>query len=136
MLGAVIITIYSGGIESPFIFVLAIIVFAGYVTTKVFGQLYLILNLAVLTLLFLYDTGDFTISENTVPTEARDWFAYLSAMFAVYLLGGVFGKNLLSAHHKLYKSRNEIQERIEEKETLLKEVHHRVKTTCKRFPVF
>ncbi|MBA4746429.1 MAG: sensor histidine kinase [Muricauda sp.] len=127
MLGAVIITIYSGGIESPFIFVLAIIVFAGYVTTKVFGQLYLILNLAVLTLLFLYDTGDFTISENTVPVEARDWFAYLSAMFAVYLLGGVFGKNLLSAHHKLYKSRNEIQERIEEKETLLKEVHHRVK---------
>lgn len=127
MLGAVIITLYSGGIESPFVFVLAIIVFAGYVTTKVFGQLYLILNLAVLTLLFLYDTGDFKISANTVPVEARSWFAYLSATFAVYLLGGVFGKNLLSAHHRLYKSRNEIQERIDEKETLLKEVHHRVK---------
>ncbi|MER3317654.1 MAG: sensor histidine kinase [Allomuricauda sp.] len=127
MIGAIIITIYSGGIESPFIFVLAIIVFAGYVTTKVFGQLYLIINLAVLTLLFLYDTGDFRISENMVPLESRSWFAYLSAVFAVYLLGGVFGKNLLSAHHRLYKSRNEIQERIEEKETLLKEVHHRVK---------
>ena len=127
MLGAIIITLYSGGIQSPFVFVLAIIVFAGYVTTKVFGQLYLILNLAVLTLLFLYDIGDFKISENTVPAESRHWFAYLSAMFAVYLLGGVFGKNLLRAHHRLYKSRNEIQERIEEKETLLKEVHHRVK---------
>ncbi|WP_421812530.1 sensor histidine kinase [Flagellimonas sp.] len=127
MLGAIIITLYSGGIESPFVFVLAIIVFAGYVTTKVFGQLYLILNLAVLTLLFLYDIGDFKISENTVPAESRHWFAYLSAMFAVYLLGGVFGKNLLRAHHRLYKSRNEIQERIEDKETLLKEVHHRVK---------
>ncbi|WP_318311414.1 sensor histidine kinase [Flagellimonas crocea] len=127
MLGAIVITMYSGGIASPFVFVLAIIVFAGYVTTKVFGQLYLILNLAVLTILFLYDIGDFKISENTVPLEARSWFAYLSAMFAVYLLGGVFGKNLLSAHHRLYKSRNEIQERIEEKETLLKEVHHRVK---------
>nr|WP_321411677.1 histidine kinase dimerization/phosphoacceptor domain -containing protein [uncultured Allomuricauda sp.] len=127
MLGAVIITLYSGGIESPFVFVLAIIVFAGYVTTRVFGQLYLILNLAVLTLLFLYDTGDFKISENTVPLESSDWFAYLSALFAVYLLGGVFGKNLLSAHHRLYRSRNEIQERIDEKEILLKEVHHRVK---------
>ncbi|MBR9853013.1 MAG: sensor histidine kinase [Algicola sp.] len=127
MIGAIIITMYSGGIQSPFIFVLAIIVFAGYVTTKVFGQLYLILNLAVLTLLFLYDTGDFRISENTVPLESKSWFAYLSAVFAVYLLGGVFGKNLLRAHHRLYKSRNEIQERIEEKETLLKEVHHRVK---------
>ncbi|MEC7262744.1 MAG: sensor histidine kinase [Bacteroidota bacterium] len=127
MVGAIVITIYSGGIQSPFIFVLAIVVFAGYVTTKVFGQLYLIINLAVLTILFLYDTGDFKISENTVPLASRNWFAFLSAVFAVYLLGGVFGKNLLRAHHKLYKSRNEIQERIEEKETLLKEVHHRVK---------
>lgn len=127
MIGAIVITIYSGGIQSPFIFVLAIVVFAGYVTTKVFGQLYLIINLAVLTILFLYDTGDFKISGNTVPLESRNWFAFLSAVFAVYLLGGVFGKNLLRAHHKLYKSRNEIQERIEEKETLLKEVHHRVK---------
>jgi two-component sensor histidine kinase len=81
----------------------------------------------VLTLLFLYDTGDFRISENTVPMQSRSWFAYLSAVFAVYLLGGVFGKNLLRAHHRLYKSRNEIQDRIAEKETLLKEVHHRVK---------
>lgn len=127
MIGAIIITLYSGGIQSPFIFVLAIIVFAGYVTTKVFGQLYLIVNLAVLTLLFLYDIGDFRFSENTVPLESKSWFAYLSTVFAVYLLGGVFGKNLLRAHHRLYKSRNEIQERIEEKETLLKEVHHRVK---------
>ena len=127
MLGAVVITMYSGGIKSPFIFVLAIIVFAGYVTTKVFGQLYLILNLAVLTLLFLYEIGDFKISQNTVPEASQTWFAYLSAVFAVYLLGGVFGKNLLRTHHKLYKSRNEIQLRIDEKETLLKEVHHRVK---------
>ncbi len=127
MIGATIVTIYSGGIQSPFVFVLAIVVFAGYVTTKVFGQLYLIVNLSVLAILFLYDTGDFQLSENTIPLESRNWFAFLSAVFAVYLLGGVFGKNLLRAHHKLYKSRNEIQERIEEKEMLLKEVHHRVK---------
>ena len=127
MIGATMVTIYSGGIQSPFVFVLAIVVFAGYVTTKVFGQLYLIINLSVLAILFLYDVGNFKVTENTIPLEARDWFAFLSAVFAVYLLGGVFGKNLLRAHHKLYKSRNEIQERIEEKEILLKEVHHRVK---------
>ncbi|RDY61008.1 sensor histidine kinase [Flagellimonas nanhaiensis] len=127
MIGAIMVTIFSGGIQSPFIFVLAIVVFAGYVTTQVYGQLYLIVNLAVLAILFLYDMGDFRISEDTVPLEAKNWFAFLSAVFAIYLLGGVFGRNLLRAHHKLYKSRNEIQERIEEKETLLKEVHHRVK---------
>ncbi|MEO9513835.1 MAG: sensor histidine kinase [Flavobacteriaceae bacterium] len=127
MIGSIIITLYSGGIQSPFIFVLAIVVFAGYVTTKIYGRLYLIINLIILTMLFLYGLGDFRISENIVPLESRDWFAFLSAVFAVYLLGGVFGRNLLKAHHKLYKSRNEIQDRIEEKETLLKEVHHRVK---------
>lgn len=127
MVGSTLITLGSGGIQSPFIFALVIIVFSGYVSTKVYGQLYLIINLSILTLLFLYDAGDFRISENTIPEASQSWFAFLSAVFAIYLLGGVLGKNLLRAHHNLYKSRYEIQKRIEEKETLLKEVHHRVK---------
>lgn len=127
MVGATLITLFSGGIQSPFIFVLAIVVFAGYVTTKVYGQVYLIINLVVVAIIFLYDLSDFKFSGNTVPLESRSWFSFMSVIFAVYLLGGVFGKNLLRAHHKLYKSRREIQERIDEKETLLKEVHHRVK---------
>nr|WP_298999468.1 sensor histidine kinase [uncultured Allomuricauda sp.] len=127
MVGAILITLCSGGIQSPFIFVLAIIVFAGYVTTKIYGHFYLIINLVVLAMLFLYDLGDFRILENVIPESSKKWFAFISSVFAVYLLGGVFGKNLLKAHHKLYKSRKEILERINEKETLLKEVHHRVK---------
>lgn len=127
MISAILITLFTGGIRSPFIFILAIIVFAGYVTTMVYGQIYLIINLSIIAILFLYETGDFRISENTVPEASQNWFAFLSTGFAIYLLGGVFGRNLLRAHHKLYRSRNEIQERIEEKETLLKEVHHRVK---------
>ncbi|PRX54133.1 sensor histidine kinase [Flagellimonas meridianipacifica] len=127
MVGAILVTLCSGGIQSPFIFVLAIIVFAGYVTTKIYGHFYLIINLVVLAILFLYDLGDFRILENVIPENSKKWFAFISSVFAVYLLGGVFGKNLLKAHHKLYKSRKEILERINEKETLLKEVHHRVK---------
>ncbi|UII75225.1 sensor histidine kinase [Flagellimonas sp. HMM57] len=127
LVGAIVVTLCSGGIQSPFIFVLAIIVFAGYVTTQIYGHFYLIINLVVLVMLFLYDLGDFRILANVVPPESESWFAFTSLIFAVYLLGGVFGKNLLKAHHKLYKSRKEILERIDEKETLLKEVHHRVK---------
>ncbi|WP_136467292.1 sensor histidine kinase [Flagellimonas onchidii] len=127
MVGSTLIVLFSGGIQSPYIFVLAVVVFAGYVTTKIYGHIYLAVNLLVIALVFLHDMSDFQISENQVPQESRLWFAFLSVTFAVYLLGGVFGRNLLRAHHRLYKSRNEIQERIEEKETLLKEVHHRVK---------
>lgn len=124
---ATLVTLSSGGIQSPFIFVLAVIVFAGYVSTKVHGQFYLVINLSLLTLLFLYDVSDLSLLTNTVPLASRSWFAFLSMASAVYLLGGVLGKNLLRAHHNLYRSRHEIQKRIEEKETLLKEVHHRVK---------
>ncbi|RNC89555.1 MAG: sensor histidine kinase [Allomuricauda sp.] len=127
MVSALIITLFSGGIQSPFIYVLGIVVFAGYVTTRVYGRIYLIINLVVVGLIFMHDLSDFNLAKDTVPTESKNWFAFLSILLAVYLLGGVFGRNLLKAHHKLYKSRKEIQERIDEKETLLKEVHHRVK---------
>jgi two-component sensor histidine kinase len=127
MLSAIIITVYSGGIQSPFIYVLGIVVFAGYVTTRVYGKIYLLINLIVVAIIFLHDLIDLKVAHDTVPTTSKDWFAFLSILLAVYLLGGVFGKNLLKAHHKLYKSRKEIEDRINEKETLLKEVHHRVK---------
>jgi len=127
MICSIIITLYSGGIRSSFIFVLAIIVFAGFVTNRAYGKTYLIINMFLVTLMFLYDMGDFKHTHDAIPEASKDWFAFLSILFSVYLLGGVFGKNLLKAHHKLYKSRREIQARIEEKETLLKEVHHRVK---------
>ena len=127
MVSAILITLFSGGIQSPFIYVLGIVVFAGYVSTRVYGKIYLFINLIVVGLIFLHDLSDFNIADDTVPLESKDWFAFLSILLAVYLLGGVFGKNLLRAHHKLYKSRQEIEERIQEKETLLKEVHHRVK---------
>ncbi len=127
MVCGIITTLYSGGIRSPFIFVLAIVVFAGYVTTKVYGKIYLIINLLLVGLIFLHDISTLNHAHDTIPETSKDWFAFLSILFAVYLLGGVFGRNLLKAHHKLYKSRREVQARIEEKETLLKEVHHRVK---------
>ncbi len=52
---------------------------------------------------------------------------WVSLLFAVYILTGVFGKELLTARHNLYRSQAEIEIRIAEKETLLKELHHRVK---------
>ncbi len=125
--GASIITLYSGGINSPFIFVLALIVVAGYVTTKAYGTLYLNLNLLIIILIYSQSIVDFSFVTNVIPEKSRNIFALISVLFSVYLLGGVFGKNLLHAHHNLYKTKNELEEKINEKETLIKEVHHRVK---------
>lgn len=121
------ITLYSGGINSPFIFVLALIVVAGYVTTKAYGALYLNLNLLIIVLIYSQSIVDFSFVSDVVPEKSKNLFALCSVLFSVYLLGGVFGKNLLHAHHNLYKTKSELEEKINEKETLIKEVHHRVK---------
>lgn len=127
-LGAsVIITLYSGGINSPFIFVLALVVFAGYISTKVYGRVYLNLNLLIIILIYSQSVAEFSFTENVVPVESKNMFALFSILFSVYLLGGVIGKNLLKAHNELHKTRNENEARIKEKDTLLKEIHHRVK---------
>lgn len=124
---ATAITMLTGGINSPFIFVLAIVVFAGYATTHNYGKIYLYLTILIIALIFVQEISDFSLTRNVIPEESRDLFSFLSVIFSVYLLGGVLGKNLLKAHHRLYKTKMEIEERIHEKDTLLQEVHHRVK---------
>jgi two-component sensor histidine kinase len=126
-IGTVLITLYSGGISSPFIFVLGIIVFAGYATTRKYGKVYLYLNLLIIILIYVLSSSNYAITENVVPMANRSLFALFCVLFSVYMIGGVFGKFLLKAHHRLYKSKREIEDRISEKETLLREVHHRVK---------
>ena len=125
--GSVVITLFSGGINSPFIFVLGIIVFAAYATTRRYGKVYLYLNLSVIIMIYFLGSSQYAITENVVPMANRDLFALFCILFSVYMIGGVFGKFLLKAHHRLYKSKMEIEARISEKETLLREVHHRVK---------
>lgn len=124
---SLLITLFTGGINSPFIFVLAIVVFAGYVSTRRYGKIYLYISSLLVVLIYLQGVSDYSISRNVIPEASRDLFSFLSILFSVYLLGGVLGKNLLKAHHNLYKTKMELEEQINEKETLLKEVHHRVK---------
>ena len=127
LISAFIITLYSGGINSSFIFTLALIVFAGYVTTRKYGQIYLNLIFFLVILIFSQSIPDFTFTENVIPERSRNIFSLLSVLFSVYLLGNIFGKNLLKTHNALYKSKRVLIQQMEEKETLIKEVHHRVK---------
>ncbi|MGB5378574.1 sensor histidine kinase [Muriicola sp.] len=127
LLAALAITVLSGGIHSPFIFILTLLVLAGYATTRTYGKTYLFVISVLAILIFLQGRFPLFNISNEVPENARDVFALMSVLFAVYLLGGIFGKDLMYVHHQLYKSKREMQLRNEEKDTLLKEVHHRVK---------
>ncbi len=127
LISTLIISLYSGGINSPFIFILALIVFAGYVTTRKYGQVYLNLIFFLIILVYSQSIPEFTFTFNAIEPQSQNLFSLFSVLFSVYLLGNVFGKNLLRTHHGLYKSKMEIEKRIKEKETLLKEIHHRVK---------
>jgi two-component sensor histidine kinase len=127
LVSTVAITLLSGGIQSPFIFTLGLLVLAGYATTRTYGKTYLFV-ISILAILFFVQDRYFSLNIlNHVPENTRDIFALLSVLFTIYLLGGIFGKNLMIVHHQLYKSKREMQARSEEKDTLLKEVHHRVK---------
>ncbi len=127
LLVTIAIILYSGGIASPFIFILGVIVLGGYAGARMFGTIYL--NAVILIIILIYAIGEaqFSFITNEVPAESEPHFSLISLLFAVYLVGGVFGKNLIRAHGALNRSKAEIEIRIAEKELLLREVHHRVK---------
>ena len=127
LIGATAVTIFSGGINSPFIFILAIIVLGGYISARLFGKIYLIFIVVVVIAIYIISEGNFDIIRDEVPETSKDIFSFISLLFSVYILGGVFGKDILKAHNALNTSKEEIEERIDEKEVLLREVHHRVK---------
>lgn len=106
LISTLIITLYSGGINSPFIFILALIVFAGYVTTREYGQVYLNLIFFLIILVYSQSIPEFNFTFNAIEPKSQNLFSLFSVLFSVYLLGNVFGKNLLRTHHGLYKSKN------------------------------
>lgn len=127
LISALTITLYSGGINSTFIFMLALVVFAGYINTQRHGRSYLYFTFVLILFVFTQSFPELSFTENLVPTESRNTFSLLSVSFSLYLLGSIFGKDLLKSHNALYKSKKELTVQMHEKEMLLKEVHHRVK---------
>ncbi len=53
-----------------------------------------------------YREDGVTVLRNVIPEQSKNLFALVSVLFSVYLIGGVFGKNLLHAHHNLYKAKH------------------------------
>ena len=121
------IILYSGCINSPFIFILAVIILGGYAGARIFGTIYLYAVLFAIVIIYIFSEWNMIALNNEVPPESQPHFSLISVLLAVYLVGGVFGQSILQAHFALYKSKLELELRISEKELLLREVHHRVK---------
>jgi len=124
-LTTVVIAVFSGGVESPFLFTLALEVIAAYMTTRLFGAIYLYTVIGAITVAYII--GYTYPGTNIVPLDSRPLFSYVIIILTIYILGDVYGKNLIQTYHRLFKSKKEVEAKIIEKENLFKEVHHRVK---------
>lgn len=127
LITAVVVTVYSGGINSPFIFMIPLIAFGGFINSTRYGRIYLNIIIILILLIFTQTIPELRITENLVTEESSSVFSLVSVLFAVFILGNTLGKTLLKTYNAMYSSKRALAMQVHEKENLLKEVHHRVK---------
>lgn len=127
LISSLIVTLYSGGIHSPFIFMIPIVAFGGFINSSRYGKIYLNVIIVLIILIFTQTIPELKITENVIPESSSAVFSLVSVLFSVFILGNTFGKSLLKTYNALYTSKKVMAIQVHEKENLLKEVHHRVK---------
>jgi two-component sensor histidine kinase len=125
--GSLSITFLSGGINSPFIFTLGLLLFTGYMVTTKYRTAYVVITFLLIVAIYAVSYLGIFEAPNLVPDASRELFALSSILFTVLLVGGTIIKGLVSTKDDLYASKHKVEVRNLEKDTFLKEVHHRVK---------
>ncbi len=118
---------YTGGPGSPFIFLSILFILGGYLVKPLYGTLYLLASILGVLALYLDQSLGLWAPGNSIPSDKEPLLAALVFGLFLILMGGVFGRRLVQSLHNLYQSKEALERRAEEKEMLLKEVHHRVK---------
>jgi two-component sensor histidine kinase len=121
------ICLYTGNTSSPFICMFGVLILCGYLVKPLYGNLYLAGSVLGIAFLFFEQSLEIFRHTNTIPVEQQPLLSALVYLFFLVLVGAIFGKPLLDTLHKLYQSKEGLEQRANEKEMLLKEVHHRVK---------
>ncbi|MBT8236638.1 MAG: sensor histidine kinase [Bacteroidia bacterium] len=119
------LAIFTGGIGSPALVLLTVAVIAAYLQSDTQGNLHLVFGLAGIGALLLPWVRE-TLVQNQVSGSMGAYFSALCVAMAVILLG-VLGKEIIDHTKELQAVRQSIAEELQEKETLIKEIHHRVK---------
>jgi two-component sensor histidine kinase len=91
------------------------------------GYLYLALSMLGIALLWSQGNQEIPDTYNAVPQSSQAIFAVLVFMLFMAFLVVIFGRRIIERMHGIYQGKEELEKRVEEKEMLLKEVHHRVK---------
>ncbi len=119
------LAIFTGGIASPALVLLTVAVIAAYLQSDTQGNLHLIVGLAGIGALLLPWVRE-NLVQNQVSGSMTMYFSALCIAMAVILLG-ILGKEIIDHTKELQAVRKSIAQELQEKETLIKEVHHRVK---------
>ncbi len=127
LVGIFWVSLYSGGLQSPFLFLLGLLVLLAYRSRSRYGHLYLGASLLGIILLWRQDQQAFLPAYNAIPEGEQGVFALLVLLLFMGFLGWIFGAHLFKKLHGIYRSKEELEQKVSEKEMLLKEVHHRVK---------
>lgn len=121
-----IICSFSGGINSPAISFLVLLIFFGYLIKKKHGNIWLFLVLTTVIVFYIMNIKSYEFV-NEINEKNIAEFKLLFLFFLIILLGGVFGRMMNIANEKNKKAKLEIEKRNDEKTVMLKEIHHRVK---------
>lgn len=121
------LSVFTGGVASPFISFFALLVFSGYLVKTRYGNLYLGGTILGVALIYVQQQQGLMGVVNSVPQDVIPLFSALVFLVFLLLLGGVLGRSLVKGIRDLYQSKEMLLQRAEEKDMLLKEVHHRVK---------
>lgn len=127
LLSILYISGHSGGLQSPFLFLLALPVLLAYTIRSRLGHSYLGASLLGVALLWWLGKSGAWTPDNAIPQSGLGIFAAAVLLLLLGFLARVFGPAFFEKWHGLYRSKEELQQKVEEKEMLLKEVHHRVK---------
>ncbi|MFD0962533.1 sensor histidine kinase [Pseudofulvibacter geojedonensis] len=124
--GACVMSLYSGGINSPILPFLVLLIYFAYLIGEIYGNLWFVVVTLTVICFYIFDLLNVSMV-NEIDDHNMAEFNLIFLLFLLILLGGVFGRMMNKINLAIKKAKQEIVYKNDEKSIMLKEIHHRVK---------